>query len=651
MQWNKAQQEAICFHNGPCLTLAGPGSGKTAVITQRTYNLIHQWKVDPFHILVVTFTRAAAREMRERFLHLEGQESTRVTFGTFHAVFFTILKHAYGYSADNILREDEKLVLMKQLIRRFHVDYEDEAECISLLLAEISSVKNSHIDVAHYYSANVGEQVFRDIYRAYQKELSRSRRIDFDDMLVYTYELFAQRKDILSQWQEKYQYILVDEFQDINSIQYEIVKMLAAPRNNLFIVGDDDQSIYRFRQARPEIMLNFVRDYPKASQILLDVNYRCDANIVAAAGRVIAHNQNRFPKDIRAERGAQAAVVRKVYKNQREENLGLLQALQAYLASGGQPGDVAVLFRTNTQPRLLMQQLMEYNIPFQTRDRLPNIYDHWIMKDLEAYIRIAGGSNARSDFLQIMNRPNRYIGRDSLEEETVAFDVWADYYNKMEQEWIARRIDKLNYDCNMLARMNPFSAVNYIRRGIGYEEYLTEYAKKRNINPEDLLDVLEQLTELSKGFESFRDWERHRTEYREELRAAAEAQRQKKEGVVLSTLHSSKGLEYDIVFLIDVNEGVMPYKKALLQAELEEERRMFYVGMTRAKKQLYLFSVEQMGNHGVEPSRFLKEMEDQPFISSKYASSSHSSKRSAAASCSSSETMFSRDGLPSSSSK
>lgn len=651
MQWNKAQQEAICFQNGPCLTLAGPGSGKTAVITQRTYHLIHQWKVDPFHILVVTFTRAAAREMRERFLRLEGQESTRVTFGTFHAVFFTILKHAYGYSADNILREDEKLALMKQLIRRFHVDYEDEAECISLLLAEISSVKNSHIDIAHYYSANVGEQVFRDIYRAYQKELSRSRRIDFDDMLVYTYELLAQRKDILSQWQEKYQYILVDEFQDINSIQYEIVKMLAAPRNNLFIVGDDDQSIYRFRQARPEIMLNFTRDYPKASQILLDVNYRCDANIVAAASRVIAHNQNRFPKDIRAERGAQAAVVRKVYKNQREENLGLLQALQTYFAAGGQPGDVAVLFRTNTQPRLLMQQLMEYNIPFQTRDRLPNIYDHWIMKDLEAYIRIAGGSNARSDFLQIMNRPNRYIGRDSLEEETVAFDVWADYYNKLEQEWIARRIDKLNYDCNMLARMNPFSAVNYIRRGIGYEEYLTEYAKKRNINPEDLLDVLEQLTELSKGFESFRDWERHRTEYREELRAAAEAQRQKKEGVVLSTLHSSKGLEFDIVFLIDVNEGVMPYKKALLQAELEEERRMFYVGMTRAKKQLYLFSVEQIGNHGVEPSRFLKEMEDQPFISSKYASSSHSSKRSAAASCSSSETMFSREGLPSSSSK
>lgn len=610
MQWNKAQQEAISFLNGPCLTLAGPGSGKTAVITQRTYNLIHQWGVDPSHILVVTFTRLAAQEMRERFLCLEGQKSTRVTFGTFHAVFFMILKHAYGYTSDSILRQDEKLTLMKQLIRRFHVDYEDETECIAMLLAEISNVKNSHIDVEHYYSTNVGEQVFRDIYRAYQKELHRRRRIDFDDMLVYTYELFAERKDILAQWQDKYQYILVDEFQDINGIQYEIVKMLAAPRNNLFIVGDDDQSIYRFRQARPEIMLNFGRDYPGAARIVLDVNYRCDANIVAAAGRVIAHNHNRFPKDIRADHQAEAAVVCKVYKNQREENLGLIQALKTYLASGGQPGDVAVLFRTNTQPRLLMQQLMEYNIPFQTRDQIPNIYDHWIMKDLEAYIRIAGGSNARSDFLQIMNRPNRYIGRDSLEEETVAFDVWADYYSKIEQEWIARRIDKLNHDCKMLARMNPFSAINYIRRGIGYEEYLTEYARKRNIHPEDLLDVLEQLTELAKGFENFHDWERHRLEYQESLRAAAEEQRQKKEGVVLSTLHSSKGLEYDIVFLIDVNEGVMPYKKAVLQTELEEERRMFYVGMTRAKKQLYLFSVEQMGNHGAEPSRFLKEMED-----------------------------------------
>lgn len=608
MQWNEAQLEAIRFQSGPCLTLAGPGSGKTAVITHRTHHLIHEGNVEPSHILVVTFTKAAAREMRERFLHLEGEESTRVTFGTFHAVFFTILRHAYGYTADNILREEEKLALVRQLIRRFHVDYEDEGECISMVLSEISAVKNSHIDVEHYYSGNFGEQVFRDMYRAYQDALRRNRRMDFDDMLVYTHELFSQRKDILALWQEKYRYILIDEFQDINGIQYEIVKMLASPRNNLFVVGDDDQSIYRFRQARPEIMLNFGKDYPDARQILLNVNYRCDGNIVEAAGRLIAHNTHRFSKDIRAERPCREAVVRKTYKNQREENLGLIAALQSYVQAGGSLSDVAVLFRTNTQPRLLMQQLMEYNIPFRTRDRIPNIYDHWIVKDLESYIRIARGSDARSDFLQIMNRPNRYIGRDSLPEATVAFDVWADYYDKLEQPWIARRIDKLYQDCKMLARMNPFSAINYIRKGIGYEEYITEYAGKRNMNREELLEILDQVTELAKGFSGFEEWERHKAKYLEELNAAAADRRQRAEGVVLSTLHSAKGLEYDVVFIVDVNEKMMPYKKAVLEAELEEERRMFYVGMTRAKKQLYLLSVEQMGNHRAEPSRFLSEL-------------------------------------------
>lgn len=608
MQWNKAQLEAIRFLDGPCLTLAGPGSGKTAVITHRTYNLIHQGNVDPSHILVVTFTKAAAGEMRERFLRLEGRESTRVTFGTFHAVFFTVLRHAYGYTAANILKEEEKLSLIRQLIRRFHVDYEDEGECISTILSEIGAVKNSHIDIEHYYSANFGEQVFRDMFRAYQESLRKYKRIDFDDMLLYTYELFDQRKDILAQWQDKYRYILIDEFQDINGIQYEIVKMLAAPRNNLFVVGDDDQSIYRFRQARPEIMLNFGKDYPQARRILLNVNYRCDGNIVAAAGRLIAHNENRFPKEILADKPGKETVVQRVYKNQREENLGLIAALRSYVKGGGSFGDVAVLFRTNTQPRLLMQQLMEYNIPFRTRDRIPNIYDHWIVKDLECYIRIARGSDARSDFLQIMNRPNRYIGRDSLEEATVAFDVWADYYEKSDQPWIARRIDKLYQDCKMLSRMNPFSAVNYIRRGIGYEEYITEYAGKRNMKAEDLLEVLDQVEELSKGFDSFEEWEAHKRKYLEELKGAAEAQRQSGEGVVLSTLHSAKGLEYDVVFIVDVNEKVMPYKKAVLDPELEEERRMFYVGMTRAKKQLYLLSVEQMGNHRAEPSRFLSEL-------------------------------------------
>ena len=380
MQFNEAQQEAVDFYQGPCLTLAGPGSGKTAVITHRTKNLIEKYGVSPSEILVVTFTKAAAMEMKERFLSLTNQTSTTATFGTFHAVFFTVLKYAYHYRAENIIRDEQKVVFIRNLLRHFPIDYEDENECIQTLLSEISGVKNSNIPIEHYYSSNFPEHTFRDVFMNYQKMLQKNRLIDFDDMLVYTYELFSQRKDILALWQKKFRYILIDEFQDINGLQYEIIRMLAAPENNLFVVGDDDQSIYRFRQARPEIMLNFEKDYADAKRIVLNYNYRSDGNIVAAAGRLIAHNTGRFAKDIKAFHPAKEAVVCKTYRTQREENLGLIHALKEYTAAGGDWSDAAVLFRTNTQPRLLMQQLMEYNIPFRTRDNIPNIYEHWMQK-------------------------------------------------------------------------------------------------------------------------------------------------------------------------------------------------------------------------------------------------------------------------------
>lgn len=611
MQFNEAQQRAVCFLDGTCLTIAGPGSGKTSVITHRTKYLIEHGGVNPSEILVVTFTKAAAAEMKERFLRLTGQTSTTVTFGTFHAVFFAVLKHAYHYRTENIIRPEQKYAFLKGLIRRFSIAYEDENECIQNLLSEISSVKNGGIPVEHYYSVNYPEHTFRDLYRAYERLLRDNRLLDFDDMLVYTYELFSQRKDILALWQDKYRYILIDEFQDINSIQYEIVKMLAAPQNNLFVVGDDDQSIYRFRQAKPEIMLNFEKDFKQAERIELNCNYRSDANILRAAGRLIAHNKNRFPKKIHTDHPAKEPVIVKSFKDQRQENLGLIQALQEYTAAGGQWSDVAVLYRTNMQPALLIQQMMEYNIPFQTKERIPNLYEHWIVKDLEAYFRIAQGSRQRADFLQIMNRPNRYIGRDSLEEETVAFDVWADIYEKLEQPWIAKRIDRLCYDVKMLSRMSPFAAVNYIRKGIGYDEFIKEYADRRNIKAEDLLDILEEINALAKNYDSYEAWWDGKERYLAELREAAETQKQEQNGVFLSTLHGAKGLEYDVVFIIDVNEKVMPYKKSVLESELEEERRMFYVGMTRARKQLYLFYAESRNHQAMEPSRFLTELKEE----------------------------------------
>ncbi len=249
-------------------------------------------------ILVITFTKAAASQMKERFQRAMGDQKCPVTFGTFHAVFFGILKHAYHFASTNILREEQKYQYIKEIIEKMDLEIEDESEFISGIITEISLVKNDRIPLEHYYSTNCPEEVFREIYGSYQKKLERARLLDFDDMLVYTWELFKERPDIRSGWQKRFRYILIDEFQDINQIQYEVVRMLAQPEDNLFIVGDDDQSIYRFRGARPEIMLNFGKDYPQAAVVKLEENYRSVENIIAGAGRVIRNNTTRYPKEI-----------------------------------------------------------------------------------------------------------------------------------------------------------------------------------------------------------------------------------------------------------------------------------------------------------------------------------------------------------------
>lgn len=611
--YNKSQLEAITHGKGPCLTLAGPGSGKTAVITERVKYLITELHVKPSNILVITFTKAAATEMKERFYKLMGQADGAeggfgkypVTFGTFHAVFFQILKHAYNYNANNIIKEEQKYSCMRDLVIKQRLEFEDEAEFVTSVLGEISMVKNTGVDLAHYYSTNCATEMFRRLYSQYHEYLYTHKLIDFDDMLVYTYELFRERADILGAWQRKYQYILIDEFQDINKIQYDIVKMLAAPENNLFVVGDDDQSIYRFRGAKPEIMLHFFDDFPKGKRCLLDTNYRSQANIVKASLNLIGNNKERYKKKFKASLPAAGEVEYGLFKTQREQNMRIIRDIHDRIERGGKYEEFAVLFRTNTQPRVLMEQFMEYNIPFYAKDSIPNIYEHWIAKDLFAYIRIAQGSRLRSDFLQIMNRPKRYISRESLDDEQVAFDVWEWFYE--EQPWVAKRIQQLEHDIKMLERMNPYAAINYIRRGIGYDEFLKEYADYRRIREDDLFDVLEELHASAKEYNNFDAWFLHIEEYAEELEKIRMQRQEQREGVVLATLHSAKGLEFDHVYIVDVNEGIMPYKKATLEQEIEEERRLFYVGMTRARMDLHLFSTQQVNHKDVEVSRFIGE--------------------------------------------
>lgn len=604
MAFSKAQTQAIMHKDGPMMVLAGPGSGKTTVITHRVQYLTKEYGIDPGDILVITFTRAAAEEMRERYEALTGGGS-RVTFGTFHSIFFRILKLAYRYTADNIVREEQQMQFVRELAQAGGLEPEDENEFAASILSEISSVKGERIVLEHYYSKNCPDAVFRQLYAGYEEKMRRAGLIDFDDMMVLCLELFTERKDILSAWQRRYQYILIDEFQDINRLQYEIVRMLAKPEDNLFIVGDDDQSIYRFRGAKPEIMLGFERDYPGAGRILLDVNYRSTEEIVAPALRLIGENQKRFSKAIHTTGRHGKNVITKLWQDPGEENLAIAREIQLYLQSGVRPGDIAVLYRTNAGPRFLMEKLMEYNLPFRTRDTVPNLYEHWISRNILTYIRIAMGSRAREDILQVINRPKRYISRDAMPDETVSFEKMKAFY--AEKDWIAERIESLEGDLRAIARMSPLAAVNYIRQGMGYDEYLIEYAAFRRMRPEELLETADELKESAAGFKTFDEWFAHIEAYKEELLRQAAQRRTETDAITLATMHSAKGLEFPIVYILDANEGITPHSRAMLDEDMEEERRLFYVAMTRAKTRLHVYAVRERYHKKAEVSRFVWE--------------------------------------------
>ncbi len=607
MQFNNSQLKAVKHKSGPMLVIAGPGSGKTTVLTARIRNLIEEYSVNPANILVITFTKAAANEMKSRFNNMMGR-STNVTFGTFHAVFFMILRAAYNYSVDSIIKEDVRQNIIKQAIERSRLEPDDLNEMVSNITGEISRVKTETIDINAYYSASCPEEEFRDIYKYYVKTLKKMGLIDFDDMLLYCHELLTTRRDILAKWQQKYQYILIDEFQDINKIQYDIIKLLAKPQDNLFIVGDDDQSIYGFRGSKPEIMLNFDKDYPDTDKVILDTNYRSTGNIVSAAGKVIAHNKVRFAKNINTvnDPGDKVDIIE--FNTQAEEYEKIIDNIRKESALDGNYSDNAVLFRTNSTAAGFVRKLVEYSVPFVTRDGVPNVFEHWIARDVITYMNIAMGSRKRSDFLQIINRPKRYIGRDYLTDAEISFDNLEKYYE--DKNWMIERVDRLKYDILAMASMSPYAMINYLRKGVGYDGYLDEYAQSHNMQVRELYDVMDELMESARSFKTFNEWFAYIDEYGTKLRESYAAI-DKQNAVILTTMHSSKGLEYPVVYIIDANEEITPHKKAVFAPEIEEERRMFYVAMTRAKRRLNIYYARKRYNKEIEVSRFVKEiMED-----------------------------------------
>ncbi|HJD03735.1 MAG TPA: ATP-dependent helicase [Candidatus Mediterraneibacter caccogallinarum] len=606
MGFNQAQKKAVTHGEGPCLVLAGPGSGKTLTIVNRIKYLIEEYKVRPEEILVVTFTRFAAAEMKSRLCALMGKQTLPVTVGTFHGIYYGILKWAYRMGQQNILSEEEKYQILRSAAGKQKMEVFDEEDFIQDIAAEIGKIKNNRIDPDEFVSEKCSADAFREIYREYERQRKKLRKIDFDDMLVLCCELFTSRPDVLAAWQKKFRYILIDEFQDINRIQYDVIRMLALPENNLFVVGDDDQAIYGFRGADSSLMFQFREDYPEAEQILLGMNYRSTANIVRNSLKVIEHNEHRFQKDLTASKDNGACIHVQEVKDPNEEAQYILDEIEKKVQEGTEPEKIAVLFRIHTDARPVVEALLERHISFQMKEHLPNLYNHFIGKDIQAYFRLALGERKRQDFLQVMNRPKRYIGRDSLSGNTVSFEEIRKFY--CDREWMMDRVDQFEWDVKMLRKMAPYAAIQYIRKRVGYDDFLKDYALTHNVNKADLFDVLSEIEEAAKPFASIEDWFDHVQEYTEALRLKERQRSLKQEGVRLMTIHAAKGLEFDAVFIIEANEGRIPYKKAKTEKETEEERRLFYVAMTRAKELLKICYVKTKNGKEVSPSRFVEEL-------------------------------------------
>ena len=606
MKPDRAQLKAIMHKEGPCMVLAGPGAGKTFAITQRIRYLIQEADVKAQEILVLTYTKAAAKEMKERFNSICGNQSYPVTFGTFHSVYYHILETSGILSKDNLFMDNEKYMFFKEILSEEQISYSDEKEFIQDFFSDISYVKNNQISKVEFCPKSCEKEEFEALFTKYEMKRKQYKKVDFDDILVIMRNRFVKYPELLQKWQKAYTYILVDEFQDINRVQYEVLKMLAEPKKNLFIVGDDDQSIYGFRGATPQIMQEYAKDYPSMEQVQLAVNYRSTKNIVNGTVRLIKNNTLRYKKKIRAgadKKGKPLQICG--FKSIEDENTFLAEKINEEIKNGSAPNEIALLFRTSRDAGNFAAFCNIKNIKYYSKDILPTIYEHFIARNICAYMSMATQTITRSNFLEVMNKPSRYIGRDALKSDEINLDELQLFYQ--DKPWIEKRIVQLKRDLRMIGRMTPYAAIRYIREKIGYEKYLEEYAQKYYVELKELLEILEEVESLSKNYYSIEEWVHHVEEERLAFREKKKEQQPDKEAIILSTMHGAKGLEYETVFLPKVNEGTMPYKKAVADKEQEEERRLFYVAMTRARKKLYI-TYAKKNERGQGRSRFLEEL-------------------------------------------
>lgn len=675
---NEPQKAAIMHLRGPCLVLAGPGSGKTFVITNRILYLLEQG-VPPESILVITFMKEAALSMQNRFQDMaaagtasssgrfaSGHKPTYpVNFGTFHSVFYHILKASNALKSTKLLSNSEKKNLIFPILKTYEkqqgqagASQEGQEGAGSLsddaaqILSAIGFYKNTMQMSAACEKVPVRWQpYFEAICREYALEVKKLGRLDFDDMLYECKMMLQENASVRNYWQNRFRHILIDEFQDINPVQYEAVKLLAAQPYNIFAVGDDDQAIYGFRGSQPECLKRFEAEF-HARQLLLDVNYRSKTEIVRASLAVIEENKDRFVKQLRAAsecsklmtdtgagyrfgmtggadrtgkgstiRGSDGAGPVSVHAfSEKEAQYGHMQ--QAISRCLGKGESCAVLFRTNSYMQGFAARLKAADIPYEMKEKVASIYEHFIVQDIMAYLQIAAGGGTREQMLRIMNKPSRYISREAVGEGSVDLGKVEEYYRKaqvpeMQRDRVRKELPRFRKQLQSVKGFTLRPAINYILKAMGYEQYLKEQAGANAEKWQEWQELLEWLKEDASGYAGVKEWKVFQESYAKSLeqnknQTGQHPQKQKegesaekKAKVHLLTVHGAKGLEFDNVWIPDCNEKIFPHGTMPDESAVEEERRIFYVAMTRAKKNLELLYLTGTKERPRQPSRFL----------------------------------------------
>lgn len=613
---NENQKVAVEHVDGPCMVLAGPGSGKTRVITYRIANMVVNKDISPRSILAISFTKASSVEMKNRALSLSNDHRmNKVTYGTFHSIFFRILRYFEKYSLDNIFDEKSKRLLLKGILKSLNIENADDDETIGQVINEISYVKNELMDIRDFTSEILTSDEFLKTYNLYEEHKNQHNKIDFDDMLIKTYHLLNHNKSALNMVRGIYRYILVDEFQDINKVQFEVLKLIANPNNNIFVVGDEDQSIYGFRGARPDFLLEFEEYFKGTKKVLLDINYRSKDEIINIANRLIEKNENRYEKVIKCHQG-EGGNVKYISPNDSEEEAVFIakDILEEMKKDYVEYTDFAVIYRTNIQSRALVDVFMDMRIPFIVKDSIITIYDHWAAQDILAYLRIGVNPDSNKDWVRIINKPFRYISKEHVnmvKDEKNFINALINKCNLHPKQ--VKTINDLDIDLSYLKTLNPKNAISYIRTSLDYDRYILDYCTNRKIKTNGLIEILNELESSATNFNTIQEYLDHIERVKSEL--VENKNNQNSDGVIFTTMHSAKGLEFKNVYIIGATEGTIPHEKSYdindedkKINQIEEERRLMYVAITRAEENIYISSPSNKYGKKVSKSRFIDDI-------------------------------------------